>query len=96
MPFRFEEGFTDAVEAFEHGAMCVLPGPDLGGFAPPVAEALCGLFTGAALHAVLIAAVDHPEWAVAWRDALPQPCRDDCEQYAEAFLAAAPISFQGE
>ncbi len=100
MPFHFEEGFTDAVEAFDHGAMCALPGPDFGcdidDVALPLAEALSGLFTAAALHAVLVAAVEHPEWAAAWRDALSERCTNGCEQLATEFIEAAPIALRSD
>ena len=97
MPFHFADGFTDASEAFVHGAMCCLPGPNLGDidrFDFPVAEELSGLFNADALHAVLAAAVEHPEWAAAWHAALTENCSGDCGQLAEELLAAAPISFR--
>ncbi len=95
MPFRFGEDFDDASEAFIHGAMCVLPGHGLDieelGLPSTETEALSGLYNGAALHAVLVAAVQHPEWAAAWHAALAERCAGACKELADEFVAASPI-----
>ena len=89
MPAIFGRDWDTALDGFEDAALCVLPGvPD-----PPEPF----LFSVEALHAVLIAAVLHPEWAAAWyRELAIEEQRSwgdyECEDLAVDLVKAAPQS----
>lgn len=88
MPAIYGRDWDTALDGFEDAALCVLPGvPD-----PPEPF----LFSVEALHAVLIAAVLHPEWAAAWYRDLATEERSwgdfECEGLAVDLIRAAPES----
>lgn len=89
MPATYGRDWDTALDGFEDAALCVLPGvPD-----PPEPS----LFSVEALHAVLVAAVLHPEWAAAWyRDLAIEEeewGRDyECEDLAVDLTQAMPQS----
>ena len=89
MPTTYGRDWDTALDGFEDAALCVLPGvPD-----PPEPS----LFSVEALHAVLIAAVLHPEWAAAWYRDLAveeeESGRDyECEDLAVDLTRATPES----
>jgi len=89
MPTIYGRDWDTALDGFDDAALCVLPGiPD-----PPEPF----LFGVEALHAVLIAAVLHPEWAVAWYRGLATEEEEsgldyECEDLAADFAMATPES----
>lgn len=89
MPATYGRDWATALDGFEDAALCVLPGvPD-----PPEPF----LFSVEALHAVLVAAVLHPEWAAAWyRDLAIEEEASwgdyECEDLAVDLVKAAPES----
>lgn len=89
MPAMYGRDWETALDGFEDAALCVLPGvPD-----PPEPY----LFSIEALHAVLVAAVLHPEWAAAWyRDLAIEEEESvldyECEDLAVQLTMATPES----
>lgn len=89
MPTIYGRDWDTALDGFDDAALCVLPGvPD-----PPEPF----LFGVEALHAVLVAAVLHPEWAVAWYRGLAfeeeeSDLEYECEDLAVDFVMATPES----
>lgn len=80
------DGWDSAIEAFDHALLCVLPTSE----DPPAP----GLFTASAVHAMLIAAVRHPEWAAAWYRSLAEEesHTDQCEELAAKLVDESPIT----
>ncbi|MDE2932656.1 MAG: hypothetical protein OXS47_02160 [Chloroflexota bacterium] len=89
MPTIYGRDWDTALDGFDDAALCVLPG------VPHPPEPF--LFGVEALHAVLVAAVLHPEWAVAWYRGLAAEEEEsgldyECEHLAADFAKATPES----